>query len=580
MINATNIFVSTPPAAKPHVPSKSEVHTTESASSDETRKNDKCINDNEIKNEQDVDHLEEPKGGSHKKSRRTRTSDSAKPQDETKSNDKSIKKGDENEFQQLIAVAMTDAAEETPAETLTGGEASTETAVATEATTVGSIPAVITETAFGESVSPDIPVANPAVPAPAESAAIPTQVAASPAPTPEAAVTVAEPSAQDLPKPAIASPQAGAPLPAEKNEPPLPIEHTSGRPESTPIKANVPQADIPRINVETPASSTDAKTAATETNPRSGDSDTMTPGRPVVPLSTADSSKADAPVSPVQAPVKFAAVAEKQTDAQSSSGESGSSDQPPARQPAADGNAQTFVPPAFAQARQAASRYAPAEPQTAQASEEQNVSENVAAVADSAAAGRRTSDVESVLGQWENTVPTRAASTPAGNVAEASATRGANVADQVAAHVQMRRDVLGEEMVIRLDPPELGKVHIQFRSQNGELTGMIRADNPQTLAELQRESTSLLQRLNDAGVQIKTLDVQMNDMNQQGRGEQSFAQAQNAYSMFQQNNGDGRGYGYNHAGPNEPNETIRDDSQTWSSRDEQYITDSAVNVML
>lgn len=579
MINATNIFVSTPPAAKSHVPSKSEVHTTESASSGETSKNDNSINDNELKNEQDVDHSEEPKGGSHKKSRRTRTNDSAKPQDETKSNDKSVKKGDEKDFQQLIAVAMTDTAGETPPATLTDGEASPETPVAAGATAAGAIPAVIPEAASGESVSPGVLVTNPAVPAPVESAAIPTQVAASTTPTLEAA--------QDLPKPVIASPKVGAPLsvtplPAEKNEQPLPIEHTSGRPESTPIKANVPQADIPRINVEAPASSTDAKTAATETNPRSGDSDTMTPGRPVVPLSTSDSPKADAPVSPVQAPVKFAAAGEKQTDAQSSSGESESSDQPPARQPAADGNApQAFVPPASAQALQAASRYAPAEPQTAQASVEQNASENVAAVADSTTAGRRTSGAEAMLGQWENVAPTNTASTPAGTVAEVSATRGANVADQIATHVQMRRDALGEEMVIRLDPPELGKVHIQFRSQNGELTGMIRADNPQTLAELQRESTSLLQRLNDAGVQIKTLDVQMNDMNQQGRGEQSFAQAQNAYSMFQQHNGDGRGgYGYNHAGPNEPNETIQDDSQTWSSRNEQYITDSAVNVML
>lgn len=158
---------------------------------------------------------------------------------------------------------------------------------------------------------------------------------------------------------------------------------------------------------------------------------------------------------------------------------------------------------------------------------------------------------------------------------------GANIADQIVTRVQLRRDDLGQEMVVRLDPPELGGVRIQFRSEQGEITGVIRADNPQTLAELQREAPSLLQRLNEAGVPIRTLNLHLGDLaQQQSRGEShAFAQAQNAYSLFQQNGGDGGGYGDGYR-PNDGNDLFAGDPDAWTEDAGQYVSDSALNVMI
>ncbi len=63
-----------------------------------------------------------------------------------------------------------------------------------------------------------------------------------------------------------------------------------------------------------------------------------------------------------------------------------------------------------------------------------------------------------------------------------------------------------DSMQIRLDPPELGRVHLAFRSEGGEVRGLVQVDNPRTLADLQREAPALLNRLQDSGVQVKSME--------------------------------------------------------------------------
>ncbi len=388
-------------------------------------------------------------------------------------------------------------------------------------------------------------------------------------------------------KPVVVMPESPV-LPTDtKQEPSLPPEHTSGRPESSLPKANVPQVETPRTHVEASAPSSDAKTAAPETSPKSAETNSTTPGRPVVYSSAVEtpSTSVSEPVSQPAVKADFTAVMEqKQSDAQSSQGDSSS--QTPSKQAPREANVQSPEASTFAQAWQGAPNPYAAGSQPARPVQEQKGVEVVASVTEAAPVttdGTSTSDAEELFKTLDNFAPgstSTTTSTSAVTTAGASAATGAKVADQITTHIQANRTTLGEEMVIRLDPPELGRIRIQIRSMNGELTGVIRADNRQTLVELQRESSSLMQRLNDAGVQIKTLDMGMSDMSQQGRNEQSFSQAQNTYSMFQQNQGGGRGYGYQHGGANETNENYQNDSQAHNAQNEQLITDSAVNVML
>jgi len=90
------------------------------------------------------------------------------------------------------------------------------------------------------------------------------------------------------------------------------------------------------------------------------------------------------------------------------------------------------------------------------------------------------------------------------------------VAEQVAERVRLVAGRPGQQIVIRLDPPQLGRVRLTFHAEGQEVRGVVEADSPRTLAELQREASVLADRLADGGVQLRRLDFQLSD---QGRGD-------------------------------------------------------------
>ncbi|MBN1556133.1 MAG: flagellar hook-length control protein FliK [Phycisphaerae bacterium] len=350
-------------------------------------------------------------------------------------------------------------------------------------------------------------------------------------------------------------------------------ELTSGRPEPMPITASVSPTEAPRTQVEVTTSSTVAETAASEINPVSEDSEITKPGRPVVP-SSPDAPAAN-PVAKVetQTPSLHATESrERQTDGKAFSDDS--SDASGQDQPSAENQTRNFE--ALLKRSSAEAKFTPDSPKgetTGKITTDETVVNHVRA---------SHTQTQSQVQPWITQTQPEAVAPAGGTIhqAQTQTPTGVNLTDQITAHIQTRRDDLGEEMVVRLDPPELGKVRIQFRLEHGELAGVIRVEQPQTHADVQREATAILQRLNEAGVQIKTLDVQMGDTASQGRGEQSFAQAQNAYSMFQQHGGDGRGYGYGPDAHVERHDLTQDDPHAWSSDNGQYVSDSALNVML
>jgi flagellar hook-length control protein FliK len=69
----------------------------------------------------------------------------------------------------------------------------------------------------------------------------------------------------------------------------------------------------------------------------------------------------------------------------------------------------------------------------------------------------------------------------------------------------------GQEIVFRLDPPELGKVSVKLRIRAGEVRGVLEVDNPNTLRQLQNEAPGLLTRLTEAGVDMKRMDLSLSD---------------------------------------------------------------------
>jgi flagellar hook-length control protein FliK len=104
------------------------------------------------------------------------------------------------------------------------------------------------------------------------------------------------------------------------------------------------------------------------------------------------------------------------------------------------------------------------------------------------------------------TAATAAQSAPASASAEGAGE--VSPADQVFAQMRGNLRGAGDSMVIRLDPPELGQVRISLEMDAGGLRAMIRTDNAQTLGDLQREAQTLINRLTEAGIQVRRVDVQ------------------------------------------------------------------------
>ncbi|TFG47576.1 MAG: flagellar hook-length control protein FliK, partial [Candidatus Brocadiia bacterium] len=64
-----------------------------------------------------------------------------------------------------------------------------------------------------------------------------------------------------------------------------------------------------------------------------------------------------------------------------------------------------------------------------------------------------------------------------------------------------------DQVIIRLNPPELGKVVIKFHEQDNQIIGTLEASKPQTRYEIEQALPSILRNLQESGVQIRRLEV-------------------------------------------------------------------------
>jgi hypothetical protein len=83
------------------------------------------------------------------------------------------------------------------------------------------------------------------------------------------------------------------------------------------------------------------------------------------------------------------------------------------------------------------------------------------------------------------------------------------VADQIVMSIRAAGAKMNQQVIVNLTPPELGKVRITLRSSGHEIRGILEADNPDTFRRLEREAAGLTQRLSDAGMDVRRMDVVM-----------------------------------------------------------------------
>jgi len=111
---------------------------------------------------------------------------------------------------------------------------------------------------------------------------------------------------------------------------------------------------------------------------------------------------------------------------------------------------------------------------------------------------------------------------------------GISVSEQIQESIHSSFRSGNQQIVIRLDPPELGKVVVKFAEQGNDITGLLQVDKSQTRDQLQQVLPEIIQNLQDSGIQIKRLEVTLtNQQEQYTLKDQSSTAGQNGFSGHQ-----------------------------------------------
>jgi len=103
-------------------------------------------------------------------------------------------------------------------------------------------------------------------------------------------------------------------------------------------------------------------------------------------------------------------------------------------------------------------------------------------------------------------------------------------AEQVAESIRAGGGRTGRQITVHLHPPELGRVRISLQSEGEAVRGTVWVDVPETLSKLQQEAAPLMQRLQGEGIDLRRLDVMLNQeqTGDQAGHEAAFRQGENA----------------------------------------------------
>lgn len=132
------------------------------------------------------------------------------------------------------------------------------------------------------------------------------------------------------------------------------------------------------------------------------------------------------------------------------------------------------------------------------------------------------------------------------------------------------------QIILRLDPPELGRVAIRFQEDDQGITGVLEVQRSQTRHDIQQALPEIIQHLQNSGVQIKRIEVLLSaNADPETFEDQAFSQAQDQGFEQQQTSGN--------------NTAHRSPSFRWASspggavpqpRQEQYVSDQGIDMLI
>ncbi|MHC4528539.1 MAG: flagellar hook-length control protein FliK, partial [Planctomycetota bacterium] len=105
-------------------------------------------------------------------------------------------------------------------------------------------------------------------------------------------------------------------------------------------------------------------------------------------------------------------------------------------------------------------------------------------------------------------LPNAQADTPAG--------RGpSSISQQILESIRSSIRQPNRQLTINLNPPELGKIFLRLQEQQDTISGLLQVNKEQTRYEIEHALPELIRTLQDSGIQIKRLEVELADQPQQ-----------------------------------------------------------------
>ncbi len=100
-------------------------------------------------------------------------------------------------------------------------------------------------------------------------------------------------------------------------------------------------------------------------------------------------------------------------------------------------------------------------------------------------------------------------------------------------HSSFSQEGRNQQITVQLNPPELGKVFIKFQEQDSHITGLLEVSKAQTRIEIEQAIPQIVRSLQDAGIQIKRLDVVLSQEEQPEQGALKEQTLQNGWARQQ-----------------------------------------------
>jgi flagellar hook-length control protein FliK len=143
----------------------------------------------------------------------------------------------------------------------------------------------------------------------------------------------------------------------------------------------------------------------------------------------------------------------------------------------------------------------------------------------------------------------------------------------------------GRQVVIRLDPPDLGSVRMSLTEDAEGIRGVLRVAQAETAQELQREAAGLMSRLAAGGVQVRRLEIIVETPT--GSMTQGYESAYRQGGDGQQNpsgqldpGGSGAGGGGHDGGDGEQDQPAGEWVEAGPARPAESVGDDAINLWM